>query len=207
MNSAAPIRERYYYRAPISEGLLMQSITNLGYRARGTRVLAVAVLATALASCSGLNGREGEADAKAQAAYARCDQLLVSGTYKTHLAAVDCAIPTVVAAYGESAYPFSDLTYIALQARRIGAAKVDAGDITEAQYQHDLAQLQVRLAAEDRRRHELMKFGSTPQPTPVETLVQGLSAFAPTPTAAELPALPPEANSACLALGDIRRCK
>jgi hypothetical protein len=151
--------------------------------------------------------RKDEADAKAQAAYAQCDQLRRIGQYKTRLAAVDCAVPNVVTAYQESAYPFTDLIYISIQARRIGAGKVDSGDVTEAQYERDLAELERRLAAEDGRRREIMKFGGNPQPTEVGTLVQGLSAFAPTPTAAELPATPPDAESSCLPLGGIKRCQ
>jgi hypothetical protein len=184
----------------------MQSIARFVHRSRLTRALGSAALVLALVGCFA-SPRQKEADAKAQAAYARCDQMLGVGKIKTHLAAVDCAVPAVVAAYGEAGYAFTDLTYISIQARRIGAAKIDNGEVSEAEYRHDLAELETRIAAEDARRRDIMRFGGNPQPVPVDTLVQGLSVFAQTPTAAEIPAPPPGTGPACLALGAIRPCK
>ena len=176
---------------------------SVSYR-RVARALAAAALVLALAGCFVQESRKREADAEANAAYAQCETLRHSGKYKTELAAVDCAVPTVVAAYEQTAYPFNDLIYISIQARRIGAAKVDAGIVTEAQYRHDLAVLDARLAAEDKRRRGVMEYGGNPQPTPVSVLTQGLPAFAPAPTVA---ALPLGAKPGCVPLGDIRRCK
>ncbi|HUZ74495.1 MAG TPA: hypothetical protein VMU87_16035 [Stellaceae bacterium] len=151
--------------------------------------------------------RVDEAKAKAQAAYARCDELRRAGHYATHLAAVDCAVPTVVAAYGEAAYPFNDLIYISIQARRVGAAKVDAGEVTDAQYRRDLVVLDTRLAAEDRRRRAIMEYGGNPQPAAVGTLLQGLSAFTTTSETAARPAPGPAAEPGCVPLGAIRTCR
>ncbi len=92
-----------------------------------------------------------------------------------------------------------------IQARRIGADRVDTGTVTEAQYQQDLAELQTRLTAEEGRRREIMKFGGDPRPAPVGTLIQGLNSFAPAPTAAALPSLP--TTPGCVPLGQIRTCR
>jgi len=172
------------------------------------RFVAAAALLLALAGCSVFvsESRKEEADAKARAAYAQCEQERLSGQYQTHVAAVNCAVPAVIAAYQEAAYPFNDITYLSVQARRVGARRVDAGDVTEAEYQHDVAELDSRLAAEDSRRQEIMKFGGDPKPTPADQLVQGLGAFAATPSAAALPA-PPRTGSGCVPLGEIRTCK
>jgi hypothetical protein len=171
---------------------------------RLTRFIGAAALVLTLAGCAvDSQSRKDEADAKARAAYARCDQQRLGGKYKSHLAAVECAVPTVVAAYQEAAYPFEDLIYLSVQARRAGARKVDTGEATEAEYQQDVAVLENRLAAEDSRRHDIMKYGGNPKPVPTEQLVQGLNAFLVTPTAAALPAAP----AGCVPLGEIRTCK
>lgn len=184
----------------------MQYVARLAHRLRRARALPAAALVFALAGCFVSQSRKEEADAKAQTAYAKCDRLLAAGQYKTHLAAVDCAVPIVTAAYEEAAYPFTDLTYISIQARRIGSRKVDVGEVTETQYQHDLAELDTRLAAEDARRRQIMKYGGAPQPATADALVQGLDAFTPTPTAAALPISAPGTQAACVPLGAIRRC-
>ena len=184
----------------------MQWRTGFAHRSGAVRGFASAALVLTVAGCVMSQIRKDEADAKAKTAYAQCDDQLRAGQLTTHLAAVNCAVPTVVRAYQESAYPFTDLIYISVQARRIGARRVDVGDVTEAQYQQDLATLHTRLAAEDDRRRGIMKYGGDPQPAPPEALVQGLSAFAPAPVRAALPP-PPGANPNCVPLGQIRSCK
>jgi hypothetical protein len=183
----------------------MQWSAGFAHRFRGARVLAAAALVLVVAGCVMSQVRKDEADAKARTAYAQCDDERRAGKLTTHLAAVNCAVPTVVRAYQESAYPFTDLIYVSVQARRIGARRVDSGDVTEAQYQQDLATLQTRIAAEDDRRRGIMKYGGDPQPAPAGALVEGLSAFAPAPVRAALP--PPGANPNCVPLGQIRSCK
>ncbi len=187
----------------------MQSNSRFAHRSRAVRALAAAVLALALAGCFISQSRKEEADSKAAAIYAQCDQQRRTGKYATHLAAVDCAVPTVAGAYQQAAYPFTDLVYISVQARRIGANKVDTGETTEAEYQHDLAELDTRLAAEDARRRKAMSHGGNPQPVPVDTLVEGRSAFAPAPTAAAVPPPPPPTATAtgCIPLSGLRSCK
>ena len=168
-----------------------------------TRFVAAAALLLALAGCFSTQSRWGEAGAKARAAYAQCDQRRLTGQSRTHLAAVDCAVPTVIAAYQEAAYPFRDITYLSVQARRIGSRRVDAGEVTEAEYQHDVAELDSRLATEESRRVKIMEFGGNPKPTPTDTLMLGLGAFATTPSAAALPSPPP---TGCVPLGEIKTC-
>ena len=181
----------------------MHSKTRFARRLPAAR--ATAVVALALFGCTISQTRKEEADATATAAYAHCDTLRRAGKYKTHLAAVDCAVPAVVEAYQESAYPFTDLVSIEIQARRIGASNIDSGKATEAEYQDDLAALDTRLAAEDQRRREIMTYGGRPQPVATETLVQGLPAFAVKPVAAEPPPMP--AAGGCVPLTGIRSCK
>jgi hypothetical protein len=168
------------------------------------RCAVVVALALVVAGCVVPESRQDAAEAKVRAAYAQCEQQRLSGRYKTHLAAVDCAVPTVIADYQEAAYPFNDIIYLSIQARRIGARRVDAGDVTEAEYLHDVAELDSRLAAENTRRVDITKYGGDPKPTPPDQLMQGLNAFAPTPSAA---ALPPPSQTGCVPLGEIRTCK
>jgi len=184
----------------------MPSIPGFAHRFPAPQALAATALALALSGCFTPSPRKAEADAKAETIYAQCDQQRQAGKYRTHLAAVDCAVPTVLQAYQEAAYTFTDLVYISVQARRIGAHKVDDGDTTEAEYRHDLAELETRIAAEDRRRTDIMEYGGNPRPVTVETLVEGLSAFTPTPTAAALPPAPPGEDAGCHSLGAIKPC-
>ena len=163
---------------------------------------ALAAAALVLAACTP-HAREDEAAAQARAAYARCDAGLASGRIKTHLDAVNCAVPAVTAAYEGAAYPFDDLLYISIQARRIGAARVDAGAISEAQYRQDVAALDARIVAEEAKRRAAIDRGGRPERTPVEALVQGLPSFAPEPAAAAAP----KGNGDCVSLGQIRPCK
>ena len=167
------------------------------------RIIATAACLLALAGCFVAQGRREEADAKAQAAYAQCDELRRAGQYKTYAAAVECAVPTVAGAYAEAAYPFNDLIAVSIAARRVGARKIDNGDATEDEYRRDLAILQTRLDAEEARRRQIMKFGGNPQPVPLDSLVAGLSSFT-TPSAGELR---PRRPGDCIPLGAIKSCK
>ena len=185
----------------------MQSNSRFAHRSRAVRALAAAALGLALTGCFISQSRKEEADSKAAAIYGQCDQLRRTGKYTTHLAAVDCAVPTVAAAYQQAAYPFTDLVYISIQARRIGAHKVDTGEVSEGEYQHDLAELDTRLAAEDDRRRKLISHGSTPQRVAADTLVKGLNAFAPAPTAAAPPPPPTATATGCIPLSGLRSCK
>ncbi len=166
------------------------------------RTIAVIVMTLALAGCFAAQGRNEEAAAKAKATYAQCEELRGIGQLRSHVAAVDCAVRPVLAAYDEAAYPFMDLIYISIQARRLGAANLDAGDVTESQYQHDVAELDARLAAEENRRRESQTFGGNAPPVGADTFIKGLPAFAPTVATGPLP--PP---GSCLSLGAIRPCK
>ncbi len=165
---------------------------------------AALALALVLAGCVVPQAREDEAAAKAQAAYARCDELRRAGKYPSRVAAVDCAAPTVIAAYREAAYPFDDLIYISIEARRIGAARVDSGAVGAAQYQRDVAELDRRLAAEESRRRGIMKYGGNPQPEELGKLLQGLPSFA---ADAGAPPEPPPRPGGCTPLGAIKPCQ
>jgi hypothetical protein len=166
-------------------------------------LVAFAALTVALAGCMS-QPRLSEAEAKAKAAYAQCEELRQVGQIKTHVAAVNCAVPQVTDAYVAAAYPFTDLVYDEIQARRVGAARVDDGDVSETQYQHDVAVLDARIAAEEKRRRAEMALGGSGQAAPPEPLIAGLPSFAPAPTAA---AMPPPAPGGCVPLGSIRTCQ
>jgi hypothetical protein len=163
--------------------------------------LAAAALALGVAGCFYPHGRMDEARVQANSVFAACERAREAGRYPTHRAAVECAVPKVQEAYREAAYPYVDLLYIRIEARRRGAGKVDQGEVTEAQYQQDIATLEARIEAEEARRAELTGRGLTPTPAPDQTLVAGLPSFAAAPTA-ELPT-----PGSCLPLGAIRACK
>lgn len=148
--------------------------------------------------------RTEESDEKAADAYAKCENLRVAGVIKSHVAAVDCAIPKVQEAYQTAAYPFEDLVYISVQARRFGARKVDAGEISDAEYQSAVTEMQSRLKAEEGHRLARMRLGGNPNPQSPEELLHGLTALMVTPAAAALPSAPPGAD--CVPIAGIRKC-
>jgi len=156
-----------------------------------------------LVACFVPQSRKIEADEKAKAAYAQCDAMGAAGRLTSRVAVVDCAIPKVVAAYQGAGYPYMDLVYVSTIARRIGAGRVDAGVVTEPDLRRDLAELDGRIAAEDQRRLDIMKYGGRPVPVSADFLVQGLNSFAPAPTAAALPA---GSAPSCFTLGAEKRC-
>ncbi|HUB98139.1 MAG TPA: hypothetical protein VL993_19605 [Stellaceae bacterium] len=160
----------------------------------------LALIAVALSGCL-RQPRLDEARAKANAAFAACDAARAEGRLRTYRAAVECAVPTVTQAYSEAAYAFPDLLYVRIEARRFGAGKVDEGEITAAQYDHDVAELDKRIRAEEERRTEIAERSGTPTPVPEETLIAGLPSFA-SPTGAA-----PAPPGACQPLGEIRTCK
>ncbi|HUK61596.1 MAG TPA: hypothetical protein VLV50_20350 [Stellaceae bacterium] len=160
------------------------------------------LLVLALTGCFQLTGRTSEARSDEQAAWARCEQQREIGRLRTHVAAVDCAVKPVLAAYEDAAYPFMDIVYVSIQARRRGAQRVDAGEISEQQYRRDVTALEGRLAAEEKRRNDIQLFGGRATPTPPEQLVGGLPSFAPE-ARASAPA--PTANG-CVPLGAIKSC-
>lgn len=160
-------------------------------------------LVCALTGCFAMSGRTGEAGADAHAAWAHCDELRQTGQVKTHVAAVDCAVKPVLAAYESAAYPFMDLVYVSIQARRMGAIRVDNGDLGDEQYRGDVAALDARLAAEEKRRKDIQLYGGRAPPEPPEQLVAGLASFAPEASASA----PPPGPGGCVPLGTIRTCK
>lgn len=156
-----------------------------------------------LAGCYVSEPRNHEAEAKAQAAYANCEELRSLGQLKTHRAAVQCAARPVVEAYQAAAYPFMDLVFFSLEARQLGAERVDAGDVSDEQYQRDVAALDARIAAEEARRRNAMTLGGNPKPTPQAALVQGLPSFAEEARAAA----PRPTPNGCVPLAGIRSCQ
>ena len=163
-------------------------------------VVAFVVMA-AVAGCASAS-RQEEADAKAQAAYANCEQLRSIGRLKNHRAAVQCAARTVLDAYDGAGYPFMDLVYVSLQARELGAERVDAGDVSDDQYRRDVTELDARIAAEDARRRKSMSFGGSANPAPQQLLVQGLPSF----QAEARAAAPQPTSSGCVPLAGLRSC-
>lgn len=166
-------------------------------------LLTGALVPLALTACIMSAQRTAESDEAAADAYQKCENLRIAGVVKSHVASVDCAIPKVQQAYQVAAYPFMDLVYISVQARRYGARKVDTGEATEAEYQSQVQELQARLKAEETRRLDRMQLGGNPKPEPPEELVRGLSALVPTPAAA---ALPPAQSAGCTPIAGIRKC-
>jgi len=84
-----------------------------------------------------------------------CQQRLRSGELKSLTEYEQCADPAIIAAYEKADYPYMDLIRFALAARLAGAEKVDAGQISEKEYDEQREELRGRLADEiDRRNAE-----------------------------------------------------
>jgi hypothetical protein len=71
---------------------------------------------------------------------------------KSFKAAVECSNSKIYGAWKEAGDPNLDLLNVWLAARLVGAEKVDKKQVTEAEYQLELAELDSRLTNERRRR-------------------------------------------------------
>lgn len=91
--------------------------------------------------------------AAAEAAIAECRQRRANKELKTLRASVECSNPKIYAAWRDAGDPHLDLLGVVLAARAAGAEKVDRGQITEPEYELQLAQLNARLNDERRRRN------------------------------------------------------
>jgi len=90
--------------------------------------------------------------ATADAAVRECDEKRKRGELKSFKAAVECSNPKIYGAWKEAGDPNIDLLNVLLAARLVGAEKVDKKQVTEAEYQLELAELDSRLTNEKRRR-------------------------------------------------------
>jgi hypothetical protein len=164
-----------------------------------------ALMPLALSACLMMSAqRKDEADETAADAYQKCENLRLAGVIKSHVGAIDCALPQVQKAYQVAAYPFDDLIYISVQARRFGARKVDSGEISDAEYQSAVQEMNGRLKAEEKRRLARMNLGGDPKPEGPDEIMRGLTALMPTPAAAALP--PPPKSADCVPIVGIRQC-
>src|SRR6185312_13250801 len=112
---------------------------------------------------------------------AECEARRRTGELTSLMAVERCAEPGVIAAYRKADYPYMDLIRFAEAARLAGAEKVDKGEISESEYDHQRRVLRDRLADEiDRRNAETTPPRSTaemPDPSVTAKLIAGLSAF------------------------------
>ncbi|MDO9298656.1 hypothetical protein [Bradyrhizobium sp.] len=83
---------------------------------------------------------------------AECNEKRLKKEIRGYKASVECSTQRVVAARRERNYPYMDLVDLYEAARLVGAEKVDKGQITVAEYNFQLAELQTRIAAEEQRR-------------------------------------------------------
>jgi len=72
---------------------------------------------------------------------------------KSFKAEVECSNPKVYAAWKTAGDPNLDLLNVLLAAKLVGAEKVDKGQVTVAEYQLQLAELNARITEERRRRN------------------------------------------------------
>lgn len=140
----------------------------------------VAILALAGCGMTGDKPAAGDASAEvhaeAQAAVQACKEAHAKGEIKTYVDEALCANPRIVAAYRKAKYPYMDLVYLGVSAKLAGAAKVDAGRLTDEQLESEIGQLRERIASEEQRRRAA---GITQSATnvPPDGLLEGLSAF------------------------------
>ena len=154
----------------------------------------------ALAGCgtTTFNGATAEADAKAAASYADCDNQLRSGQLRSYRQAVTCAQDKVILAYSQAGYPYMDLVLFDLQERRIGAERIDFGTAKPEAVQRDIAELDRRLMAERERRIAARSgIGGAAAATRPEQLLAGLDSLA---------AIPAAQNTNCFKVGNFTHC-
>jgi hypothetical protein len=89
----------------------------------------------------------------ADAAVLECGERHKRGELKSFKAEVECSNPKVYSAWKAAGDPNLDLLNVLLAAKLVGAEKVDKGQVTLAEYQLQLAELNTRITEERRRRN------------------------------------------------------
>ena len=165
------------------------------------RRVAVLLVVLVLPSCLfAPQGRTKEARANADAAIEACLAQLRSGKLHSYRQAADCAGPQIIIAYQETAYPFMDLVYLEVAARRVGAENIDRGAVSEEAVARDMSELERRLSAEANRRQAAMKYGdAAPRGAGEATMLAGLSTISIGPI--------PAPGSNCFSVGSFQHCQ
>jgi len=165
------------------------------------RSFSVLLLLLLLPSCIfAPQGATGEARARADAAIASCDDQLRGGRLRSYRQAADCAGPQIITAYQAAAYPFMELVYLEVAARRVGSENVDRGAVSDEAYRRDIDELVRRLGAEAKRRAAAMKYGEPAGGGPGEaTLLAGLTTIGIGPM--------PAPGSNCFSVGGFQHCQ
>jgi hypothetical protein len=122
------------------------------------------------------------ADRQSVALIRECRQRHAEGEL-TLTQSVQCSSPQVIDAFEAAHYPYMDLIRLGMQARLAGAEKVDAGALSERQYDRQLTELRSRVAEEMRHRNTEAAGGQpalteTVDPATRARMLRGLSAFA-----------------------------
>jgi hypothetical protein len=113
------------------------------------------------------NARMVELGEKTRAVVDACEAKRREGELKTEAAVVECANPDVFAAYVDARVLYIDLMKVWLAAKLDAAKKLDKGEITHAQYDLELADWRLKIAAEEDRRKKAAvdeRAGREPEP-------------------------------------------
>jgi hypothetical protein len=173
----------------------------LSIRARiSARLAALLAIGLAVAGCgtTTLSGATADADARAAAIFADCNQQFRDGKISSYRQAAECARGPVIFAYSQAGYPYMDLVLFDLQERQIGAERIDYGTSQQAAVFRDIAELERRLMAERERRIAARAgIGGAVAATRPEALLAGLDS---------LGALPTAKQTDCFSVGTFTHC-
>ncbi len=148
------------------------------------------VLALMLSGCALIQQqRYKAAQAKLEAATLECRAKRLAGELKSFVESAQCSNPQMIAAFREVDYPHMDLINLVAASRLVGAEKVDKGELTEAEFQLQLAELQTRIVSEEQRRNlaaanarSQAQSARAADTAATGVLLQGLKALRPPPT-------------------------
>ena len=90
---------------------------------------------------------------KSRAAIAECRDKRLHGELSSYADSARCSNRLIFMAWKEANYPEMDLITEWLDAREAASAKVDQKIITPQQFEQEMAEITVRVTAEERRRH------------------------------------------------------
>jgi hypothetical protein len=89
---------------------------------------------------------------KSRQAIEDCRQQRLRGELPSYLASAQCSSPKIFAAWREAGYPHMDLITEWLTTREAASAQVDQHALTPEQFERQMADLTIRLTAEEQRR-------------------------------------------------------
>jgi hypothetical protein len=143
-----------------------------------------AIVASCIVSAICLSGcglvreaRWSQARQQTDAVSQECKNKRLRGELKTYRQSVECSNPRIAAIWQEAGDTYMDLVHLRLAARMVCADNIDSKQVTEAECDLQLAELETRITSEAQRRNATNANIQAAQMQSTAAMMQGLAAL------------------------------